>query len=1011
MKKVISAILSAVMLTVATVNAFAQTDTKIFTDTIENTYTGRAEAKSMISNLKFTDVASNYWAKEAITKAGALDMVKGYDRKFNPTASISNQEAIAFCLRVMGLESEAQAEGVRLQNTTDTTGILPIWSLGYLSLANQNGLITNAQYRDAINTNQDAIDPETGFFKNNPATREQVADWLVQALDYVYAQSGNSTQGGTDGASSAFNRDLSQQKIYTFKDWKNIDAKFADSVELVAINNIMLGDKNGNFNPKAKVTRAEMAQILANMDDIYNDSMGLVKKHGTVGGIRKSQLSETGGTQSWDNIYIRNENGKVDILQYQLNSTDSVQAGDKDAVVYNNGTVLGLKSLKTGDKIEYLVNPTTNEIYFVKYEGGINVREVDGTLEDFDYENGQIHLVDSEGKRLIYSVADGLYGNDGTTDSTKYVYLAPQLTENNDQPYKKVFDSNLPYGSKFKVQLKNEIVTMMSYEGEPTVVNELRGIVVENNVGLGYLTFIDNNGNEVTKNYYAEDLVVEKQQYYDSQDEIGYIDQIFPNFQYDPRDTTIDQIEAGDIVFVQTYKNDASTIEKISASTNYTMKYGKLRQFTTDGDISQMLIEYEDGQTAWFDVANSVFVSKEGKPLAMVNMQAGDWVKILVNQAIISPGYVMESVKEINVEGSGHEISNVIKGQLGAINQIQKELSVQNSYSLSKNGWGDYKEIRNLSIDNNDITYYYEGQQISLDYAMQYLKRADGDVYIALENNYAGERVSMVSFRNGRGNVIDADTVINADGIGSFATVSSNGVISTDNGTIVIRHGRLVSGHDIMIPDYALVELNGGAKAAVVDITDQPDVSAVAIARGRILSVDEGNSFKVKSMSLLGDMDWIYTPVEREFVIDNSTVFINAEGVVSRDTFIDYTENSVVNKAYYVLYDGTRATHVIDAPFAQDGVRGEVYSVADGSVGLKDTNYYVERTGGWKAVSNKDNSINITTATNTIVIKNNKVVGVKDIEVGDKVKVHTAELPDKITGSMTVAGYIILVEN
>lgn len=1010
MKKLISAILSAVMLTVATVNTFAQTDTKIFTDTIENTYTGRAEARSMISNLKFTDVASNYWAKEAITKAGALDMVKGYDRKFSPRDSVSNQEAIAFCLRVMGLESEAQAEGVRLQNTINTNGILPTWSLGYLSLASQNGLITTAQYNDAINPDQTAINPQTGFFKNNAATREQVAAWLVQALDYVNANSGNAQGGANGGTSSAFNRDLSQQKIYTFKDWKNIDAQFADSVELMAANNIMLGDSNGNFNPKGKITRAEMAQILANMDDIYNNSKGLVKKHGTVGGIRNSQLSETGGTQSWENIYIRNENGKVDILQYQLDSRDSAQAGAKDAVVYNNGTVLGLSSLKTGDKIEYLVNPTTNEIYFVKYEGGIETRQVDGTLEDFDYDNGQIHLVDSQGKRLIYSVADGLYGNDGTTDDTRYVYLAPELTENNDQPYKKVFDKNLPYGSKFKVQLKNEIVTMMSYEGEPTVVNELRGIVVENNVGLGYLTFIDNNGNEVTKNYYADDLVVEKQQYYDAQDEIGYIDQIFPNFQYDPRDTTIDQIEAGDIVFVQTYKNDASTIEKISASTNYTMKYGKLRQFTTDGDISQMLVEYEDGQTAWFDVANSVFVSKAGKPLSMVNMQTGDWVKLLVNQAIISPGYVMESVKEINVEGSGHEISSVIKGQLGAIDQIQRQISVQNSYALNKKGWGDYKEIRNLSIDNNDITYYYEGQQISLDYAMQYLKRADGDVYIAMENNYAGERVSMVSFRNGRGNVIDADTVVNADGVGSFATVSSNGIISTDNGTIVIRHGRLVSGNDIMIPDYALVELNGGAKAAVVDISDQPDVSAVSIARGRILSIDEGNSFKVKSMSMLYDMDWVYTPVEREFTIDNSTVFMDSTGVVSRDTFIDYTADSVVDKPYYVICDGTRASYVIDAPFAQDGVRGEVYSVTDGSIGLKDTNYYVERTGGWKTVSSKDNAINITTNPNTIVIKNNKVVGVNQLEAGDKVKVHTATLPDKITGSMTVDGYIILVE-
>ncbi len=41
---------------------------------------------------------------------------------------------------------------------------------------------------------------------------------------------------------------------------------------------------------------------------------------------------------------------------------------------------------------------------------------------------------------------------------------------------------------------------------------------------------------------------------------------MFPNFKYDPRDTTIDQIEAGDIVFIRPKEDNPSQIEKISAS-------------------------------------------------------------------------------------------------------------------------------------------------------------------------------------------------------------------------------------------------------------------------------------------------------------------------------------------------------------------------------------------------------------------------------------------------------------
>ena len=76
MKKLVSFI-TAVVFVLNTVSAFSLelTDTKVFTDPIQNTYIGRDEAKNMISNLNFTDVNSGYWAYESIVKAGALDMV------------------------------------------------------------------------------------------------------------------------------------------------------------------------------------------------------------------------------------------------------------------------------------------------------------------------------------------------------------------------------------------------------------------------------------------------------------------------------------------------------------------------------------------------------------------------------------------------------------------------------------------------------------------------------------------------------------------------------------------------------------------------------------------------------------------------------------------------------------------------------------------------------------------------------------------------------------------------
>ncbi len=1044
--KVISIVLSCVMLPFGGVNVFALTDTKVFTDPVENIYVGRSEGWDIIDNLNFSDVATSHWAKEAVTRAGAYDMVKGYSGKFSPNDTVSNQEAIAFVLRVMGLENAAQTRAAELAATSPQyNSVLPTWANGYLSLAQENGLITEQEYLDTLVEDQNTLNPQTAFFKAAPASRERVADWLVKGISTMNANVLNVT--GT-----------SQQSMYKFSDWTSVDVLYAQSLELLCANGILSGS-DGKINPKGRLTRAEMAQILSKLDNVYFQSANLERKTGTVGGVQDAQLSQTGAASLWRNIYIRNMDGKIDVLQFQMRDSGSPQDKAADTVVYNNGSISSLTSLHEGDQIEYIVqknqtggntaqittadlttNPVPDEsestggagqnanqnsqnqrpkIIFVKKTGGLTRKDVAGKLMEIDYENGQIHIIDNLGKRFSYPIVNGLYGTD--ENSENYIIMGE----------KRYLNSALPYGSTVKLTLVNDTVDDVQYVGDMNLRNEIRGIVVENNTAYGYLTVIDNNRNEVTKNYYADQTEVEKQEYYDLDDETGYLDQMFPTGAYDPRDSHISSIEPGDIVFIRTSQDDPDVIESISASPNYIMKYGKVNSYVNDGTgVNQLMLQYENGQTAWFDVADDVFASKAGKPIEQSELQAGDWVKILVNQAILSPGYVMESVKEITVEGTGHEINTIIKGQLGAINNIQNKISIQDAYTLTKKGWTDYMNVKDISIANNDIEFYYEGKQISLDYAMRYLKHADNDVYVALENNYSGEKVAMVSFRTSRDDILDADTIINADGAGNFNISSKEGLISTDSGTIVRRHGRLVTGQNIMIPDYARVVLNGNNKAAVVDIYDQPDVSGVLIGRGRILSVDEGKSFSLKSTGILTGNKWVYSPVERTFQIDSSTMYIDENGISNMDNFIGYTTSgSAISKVYNIVSDGTRATHVVDSPYAKDSVRGEVVSIGTAVNGdenggenegenvtttpnivIKNSTYLRNKGYNWDDVSYADSSANITVPVNAIIIKNNKVIGASEIEKGDKIRVLTDNLPSRIDGGMTVTGYIILVE-
>lgn len=980
MQKIKVFLLIFIITLVNNVNIFADTDTKIFTDQVANVYDGFKDAKTKIATLKFTDI-NNHWGKEAIIKAGAFDMVKGYDKKYKPNDTVSNQEALAFVLRAIGLEKDAQEEGELIKNQAFGDSVLNIWSTGYLSLAKNIGLIDNTQYAQAITKDQSTL--QAGDFKRDtPVSREQVASWLILAINSISAEP------------------LSYQKlqyIYKYSDWKNISSSHINGVELALSNGIMNGLKNGKFNPKGNITRAEMAQVLTNLDEIYNSIFGYTKKTGTVGGIKDTQLNENSKSTLERNIYIRTSDGKIDILRYEFSSPQYPQTVTKDSVVYNSSSVTGLDSIREGDKIEYIIDEDSKEIKFVSVKNStITAKDVFGKLSDVDYYMGTVKITDSKGKDFIYYVADGFVGID---DSGNFLFV-------ND---KKIIGKNIPIGESVTLKTKNNIVYKIEYVGTPTLVKETRGIVLENNPDFSYLTILDNNGKEVTKKYFSDDIQVQKQKHYATQDNIGYLNQMFPNFKYDPRTSKIDKIEPGDIVFIVSKDDDNEQIAKISASPNYIMRYGKIMDISKNANYSDVNVKLQNGQNVSYNISNKIFISKNGKPGSLADLTNGSWVKLLVNEAILSPGETVESVKEIVIEESGHNISEIIKGEIGKLDLIQGELSISNSYSLKKSGWENLKQVRKLSINNSDAEYFYNDQQLDLETFSRYFKRANGYAYVAIEETYSGNVISKITFRNGRDETLKPDIITNANTTGTIS-LASYGILETDNGTIIRKDGKLINPSGISVNDYAVVSLNGNGKAAVIDIYETPVNDVISVARGRVSYIEEGRSFTVDSMSKLTGNDWIYYPSTRKFIIDSNTLFISNNGLEPIEKFNGVGSDTKVGKAFTIIYTGDKVSHIVDMPFSTRAVSGTIYENTSTNLILKDGKF-VNTKGKWETVGIRDSSIKAKYDKNTIVIKGNKVISYNDLQKGDLVRIITEKLPEKITGGLEITARLIFVGN
>ncbi|WP_113672625.1 S-layer homology domain-containing protein [Vallitalea guaymasensis] len=989
MKKIITYLLMFTLMMTA-LPVYAVTDPSVLKEPVQNVYLARSGAEGIIENLKFSDVSPSSWSIEPITRFGALQIIKGYNennaKKYRPTAPISNEESLAVLLRILGMEEAAQKAGNQLlqENSELPDHVLTLWTKGYLQLAKNMGLITEDDLDNALVEEQWELDPSESFIRRGPVTREQLAVWLVKAI--------NSKQ--PDLISPLYK----QKDVFNYSDWEKIDREFIPYVEAVIQKKIMVGSNN-KFNPKGIVTREQMAQTLKNLDDIAYNTMNITKENGTVAYIEDSNSMGASDSIATRRILITDENGKVNEINYEYKRKSNDQILTKDVPVLINGVVGGLLNLREGEYIEYLVNNDTKEMLYASSKGINEPYELEGVLQPLnEIDNGRITITSDRGINYTFQMKSAVYNNvDGTIKINDINVKIP----------------NAPISSKVKLYIDNNIVTKIELAGDKVIFDTLSGIVKENNPTFNYITIMTWDGKEVTKYYQKKNVQVEKQQYYDTEDEIGYIDEMFPDFRFDPRDTTIEDVEAGDLVDLK-ISPDGKNVLSISAKTNYIVKYGSINQIVNNGANGLRLwVKFDDLSSTIYDIDSNIPVKRAGQNISQYQLQEGQVVKLLINQAVFEPGTITESVKEIQVDEYGNTVANIYKGKLGSLNNSQRTLTLLNSYGLTKAGWRDYTKSKILDISSKNIEYYLDSKQISLDYALNYLKSPDIDVYVAMEKYYDDEKVLKVTFGTGRENILASDNVTYSNGNNKFKVLQSPNYINTHDGTIVVKNGKLLEDNNIVSPDYAQVILNGNGKAVIVNITKEPSNEATSIFRGRIKSINENEDMQVQSFALLKGMKWIYSPIPRMFTTDYETVIMDANGIIPQTDFLDYSEKTKVDKVYTIISDGTKAKYIIENPYCLDGVKGEIYETESGAISIKDTIVYNKTNNSWKDLSYSNSYAKINLKTNTIIIKNNEVISPDMLEKGDIIRVITDEyLITKLAtkGARDVDGYIILVE-
>lgn len=560
--------------------------------------------------------------------------------------------------------------------------------------------------------------------------------------------------------------------------------------------------------------------------------------------------------------------------------------------------------------------------------------------------------------------------------------------------------------------IDHNYLTQEEYESlESSIVYSDKGIVVENEPGLGYLVYRDAAGTEKVAKYYSGEIKVEKQPYYDEEDRIGYIDQLFPTFNFDNRDTTIGNIKPGDNIYIQ-FDNEGY-IQYISAYNDYIVRYGKVHTFNMGANsMRSLVLEDSTGRLYHYSIGQDTPISKASAPYSLGKLKEGEWVRLLVNQRILGAGQIEEIVEEIVVDPDSKVISGIYRGELVSVNPYQNTIGIKNNQVLQKNGWGMYESINQLRVEPKTVGTYYLGNAVSFDYIKNRIKSLDGYVYAAVESFRGKDEAVKLNFQTKKQTTLEPTTVTYASP-GVVKLLTGEQIYLADD-AIIVRENRLVGPASIMVGDRIQATITGENKLAAANILQGVAEGSLEVYRGRIKRIDNYQTFEVETFSLLENGIWYYHPTPQTFSIQANTKFLTEAGIQMNgiDEFLTYGDNSKESEVYTIIAKGGEAVAISSMPYSKEAIRGEAYLSASGDIRLKDTYYYDRTKKRWSLLSRKNAAVNLELSPNTVIVKEGQLVSAKAIKPGDSLMVMMEEsIQDQNKqDNYTAKSYIVIVE-
>lgn len=350
----------------------------------------------------FTDINEVSWASSTIQAVSDKGLINGYeDGTFRAKNNVTYSEAMVMIYNLMDKTGNLKASATNtlpIYQSVLNTYKIPTWSQSTVAYGLSAQILMAAD-----------LPKFTTNGVSNPATRQDVAVMFGRALSEKY--------------------DIYAGTGVNYNDIWRISDEAMPYVDLLTRLGIVTGDDNGNFNPTANITRAEMAVMMNKTYDLLTNELSntgeiteIVNHDGDYYDVdvKMDNGERNRLTLSDDNISVYNKDGSREL------PISSLSKGDKVSLVFDGLVITKIYLLdeETSAQAKYDV---TGYIYSLK-DSEVNF-ESENTGETSKYKLDENCTYYLDGKKVTRKDLQNTIDD----NSDKYAYAGLMTTTENEK--------------------------------------------------------------------------------------------------------------------------------------------------------------------------------------------------------------------------------------------------------------------------------------------------------------------------------------------------------------------------------------------------------------------------------------------------------------------------------------------------------------------------------------------------------------------------------------------------